>query len=331
MSYSVHWLETNAHFEVQSGETVLGAALRQQVALPHQCELGGCGTCRVKLMAGTVHYEEFPFGLTPEEEEERYALACQAQPECDLVISVEPPMLLAEPVCLDATIAGLDFLSPGVIHLELTLPADAAPVFQPGQYMDVLLEDGHHRSFSMASKPLGGAVDFHVQRIAGGEFTEQRLGRLKVGDRLAVKIPQGNFHYHEQDYRPVLMVATGTGLAPLKSMLEALMDDPDCPPVTLYWGARTEADLYLHEEILTWAGRLYEFTYVPVLSRPGSGWTGRTGYVQQAVLEDHADLSEHGLYLCGSPAMIADAKTVFAAQGASFEHVYADSFEFQIP
>ncbi|CAN5120007.1 2Fe-2S iron-sulfur cluster-binding protein [soil metagenome] len=331
MSYRVHWLETNANFEVQPGETVLGAARRHQVELPHQCELGGCGSCRVKLLQGRVAYEEMPFGLTPEEAEEGFALACQAQPECDLIISVEPPMACAEPACMEATIAGLDLLSPSVVHLRLDLPAESAPVFRPGQYMDVLLEDGQHRSFSMASRPAGDAIDFHVQRIAGGQFTEQQLGRLKIGDRLAVKMPQGNFHYHAQDYRPILMVATGTGLAPLKSMLEALMDDPDCPPVSLYWGARTQADLYLHDDILSWAARLYEFNFVPVLSQPDAGWPGRTGYVQQAVLEDHADLSEHGIYLCGSPAMIADAKTAFAGRGASFEHVYADSFEFQLP
>lgn len=331
MSYRVHWLETNAHFEVQPGETVLDAALRHQVDLPHQCQLGGCGSCRVKLVQGSVGYEELPFGLTPEEELEGFALACQAQPESDLVISVEPPMACAEAACMEATIAGLELLSPSVFHLKLTLPAGTAPVFRPGQYMDVLLEGGQHRSFSMASRPAGSDIDFHVQRIAGGQFTEQRLGALKVGDRLAVKIPQGNFHYHAQDYRPILMVATGTGLAPLKSMLEALMDDPDCPPVSLYWGARTQADLYLHDEIASWAGRLYEFSFVPVLSRPDAGWNGRVGHVQQAVLADHADLSEHGIYLCGSPAMIADAKTAFATRSASFEHVYADSFEFQLP
>jgi CDP-4-dehydro-6-deoxyglucose reductase len=329
MNYSVHWIETNAHFEVEAGETVLGAALRHQVALPHQCQLGGCSSCRVKLMQGRVAYEEFPFGLTPEEEEDGFALACQAQPQCDLVISVEPALVGAEPVRLDAVIEGLDWLSPTVINLRLNLQTESAPLYRPGQYMNVLLGDGRHRSFSMASKPLGGTVDFHVQRIPGGQFTEQRLATLKLGDRLAVEIPQGSFHYHAQDYRPIMMVATGTGLAPLKSMLEALMDDPDCPPVSLYWGLRSQADLYLQDEIERWAARLYEFTFVPVLSRPEAGWSGRTGYVQQAVLADHGDLSEHGIYLCGSPAMIADAKAAFAAHGASLEHVYADSFVFE--
>jgi CDP-4-dehydro-6-deoxyglucose reductase len=125
------------------------------------------------------------------------------------------------------------------------------------------------------------------------------------------------------------MVATGTGLAPVKAILESLMDDPDCPPVWLYWGAQTEANLYLHDEIQQWGARLYEFQYVPVLSRPADGWAGRRGYVQHAVCEDFADLSEHSVYLCGSPAMISDARRHFVAKGASIEHLYADSFTFQ--
>jgi CDP-4-dehydro-6-deoxyglucose reductase len=125
------------------------------------------------------------------------------------------------------------------------------------------------------------------------------------------------------------MAATGTGLAPIKSMLESLMDDRDCPPVSLYWGVRTEADLYLADEIRTWGERLYEFDFVPVLSRASENWRGRRGHVQDAVVQDFGDLSEHALYLCGSPAMIADARQRFLRLNASPEHVYVDGFTFQ--
>jgi CDP-4-dehydro-6-deoxyglucose reductase len=144
-----------------------------------------------------------------------------------------------------------------------------------------------------------------------------------------VEIPLGSFRLHAEDYRPVVMAATGTGLAPIKSMLESLMDDADCPPVSLYWGVRTEADLYLAHEIRGWGERLYEFNFVPVLSRPGPDWQGRRGHVQDAVAQDFGDLSEHALYLCGSPAMIADAKQRFLARSASADHVYVDGFTFQ--
>ena len=204
-------------------------------------------------------------------------------------------------------------------------------MYRPGQYINILLPDGGHRSFSMASRPHPQALDFHIRRIPEGRFTSGHAARLRPGDRLTVELPHGSFCFHAEDYRPLLMVATGTGLAPIKSILESLMDDEDCPPVSLYWGMRTEADLYLQDEIRSWPARFDDFRYVPVLSRADAGWSGRRGHVQQAVLEDFEDLSEHAIYLCGSPAMIGDAKRAFLARNASIDHLYSDSFTFQSP
>lgn len=330
MNHRVVWLETGQSFDVAAGEAVLEAALRSQIALPHECQFGGCGTCRIKLVEGAVGYEDdLPMGLSPEEADAGYALACQARPTCDLVISVEQTAACSAPTRVSATVEEVLAMGPDVTRLRLRLPDHLDLVFQPGQYMNVQLGDGRHRSFSMASKPNGNSVDFHVRRIPGGYFTGERLHTLCGGSSLEVELPLGNFRFHAEDYRPLVMVATGTGLAPIKSMLEALMGDEDCPPVSLYWGMRTQADLYLHDEIQRWAEHLYDFQYVPVLSRADSGWTGRRGYVQDAVLADLPDLSEHAIYLCGSPTMIADAKTAFAASGASLDHLYADSFVFQ--
>lgn len=330
MSYQIQVLETGACFAAEHDESLLSAALRANVALAHDCQFGGCGTCRIKVLGGTLDYEEFPLGLTPEEADAGFALACQAKPRSDMVIGtghVGTPA--SEPARHTARISGIRALSRDVTHLTLMLPAEAALRYRPGQYMNVLLEDGSGRSFSMASAAEGGQIDFHVRKIPGGHFTDRVIAGLKVGDNLEVELPLGTFRLHAEDYRPLLMVATGTGLAPLKAMLESLMDDPDCPPVSLYWGGRTSADLYFHDEIAQWAQRLYEFRYVPVLSRADERWAGRRGYVQHAVCDDYADLSEHAVYLCGSPAMIADAKRAFISQGASIEHLYADSFTFQ--
>jgi CDP-4-dehydro-6-deoxyglucose reductase len=282
------------------------------------------------VVEGTVGYEdELPMGLTEEEAEAGYALACQARPTTDLVISVERTAACSAPTRLRASVEEVCAMGPDVTRLRLRLPDDAGLVYLPGQYMNVQLEGGRHRSFSMASKPGGNSVDFHVRRIPGGVFTDRQLASLCGGSALEVELPLGNFRLHAEDYRPLVMVATGTGLAPIKSMLESLMGDEDCPPVSLYWGMRTEADLYLHDEIQGWAEHLYEFQYVPVLSRASDSWTGRRGYVQDAVLADLPDLSEHAIYLCGSPHMIADAKQAFLARGASMDHLYADSFVFQ--
>jgi CDP-4-dehydro-6-deoxyglucose reductase len=328
MSYRIRVHETGAVFDAQPGEALLAAAGRQGVRLPHECTFGGCGTCRVRLLEGRVAYEELPLALTAEEAEAGLALACQARACTDLVIGLEraedaPPAQRCEAVVRD-----MAQWTPEVLNLQLEIEADGF-LFRPGQYMNVLLDDGGHRSFSMASAPAGNQVDFHVRRIPGGRFTDRGLRGLAAGDRLAVEIPLGRFGYHAEDFRPVVMAATGTGLAPIKSMLESLMDDPDCPPVSLYWGVRTEADLYLADAIRAWGERLYEFRFVPVLSRPGAAWRGRTGHVQDAIAHDFPDLSEHAVYLCGSPAMVADAKRRALALHASPAHVYVDGFTFQ--
>ena len=329
MGYRVQVLDTSEAFEVEAGESVLEGALRAKVKLPHECTLGGCGTCRVKLSEGTVAYEQFPMALSAEEAAQGYALACQARPQSDLVISV-PRIELAEPQRQSGLITDLTPFCHDVMHMSLVLPDVDAFAYRPGQHMNLHLEDGSHRSFSMASVPSGNQVDFHVRRIPGGRFTEGHLAQLQPGDMLDVELPHGTFRYHEEDYRQLVMVATGTGLSPIKCILESLMDDPDCPPVSLYWGARTEADLYLDREIREWGSRLYEFQYIPVLSRADASWEGRRGHVQQAVLQDVGDLSEHSIYLCGSPAMISDAKKAFLENArASVDHIYVDGFNFQ--
>jgi CDP-4-dehydro-6-deoxyglucose reductase, E3 len=216
--------------------------------------------------------------------------------------------------------------SPLVTHLTVKIAEEEAPAYLPGQYMNIVLPDSGVRSFSMASAPKDGLVDFHIRRLERGRFTDERLSRLRPGDRLDVELPLGSFCFRAEDYRPLLMVATGTGLAPLKAMLEQLMDCDDCPPVSLYWGTRTAEDLYLHDAITRWSERLYEFNYVPVLSRPDAAWQGRRGYVQDAVCADLDDLSEHAIYLCGSPQMISSAKQAFLARGASAAHLYSEGF-----
>ncbi|MEN4922342.1 2Fe-2S iron-sulfur cluster-binding protein [Achromobacter spanius] len=329
MAYRVHILETEEAFDVEEGESVLEAAERSAVKLPHECTFGGCGTCRIKLASGAVRYEEFPMALTQEEADEGYALACQARPVADLCISVASSrQAFPEPRRVPATIHRIEPYSGDVIHLTLALPGQGLD-YVPGQYMNVVLPDGETRSFSMASPPAGNLVDFHVRRIPGGRYTDQWLGQARAGADVEIEAPLGVFSYHEEDWRPLIMMATGTGIAPIKAILESLLDNEDCPPVTLYWGMRTEADLYLRDVIESWAGRLYEFNFVPVLSRAGEGWQGRRGHVQQAVMEDHDDLSEHAIYLCGAPEMIRQAKSLLAARGASLDHMYADSFTFQ--
>jgi CDP-4-dehydro-6-deoxyglucose reductase len=269
--------------------------------------------------------------LTEGEHAEGYALACQARCTGDVVIEPAAKGIeFAPSFSTTATVRSVQPLTPDINRLVLQLPADVELGYRPGQYMNIVLPDGLTRSFSMASARLPDRqVDFHVRRIPGGRFTEQMIAGLEPGDPLELEIPLGTFCFHEADWRPMILAATGTGLAPIKAILESLLDNDDCPPVTLYWGMRTEADLYLKEEIESWAERLCEFVFVPVLSRAGERWPGRRGHVQDAILEDYADLSEHAVYLCGAPEMIAQAKQRLPAHGALLAYIYSDSFTFQ--
>jgi CDP-4-dehydro-6-deoxyglucose reductase len=330
MVYQIEIAGTGERFEARADESLLQAATNAGVLIPHDCQLGGCGTCRMKVVSGVHEYDEFPFGISQEEADAGFVLACQARARSDMVLAAAYAGTdVSAPARMEARVVDVSALGPDVRRLKIALPDHVDLKFNPGQYMNVLLGDGEYRSFSMASSAGLPVLDFHIKRVSGGRFTDDGLSSLKPGDALDVELPLGSFRFHAEDYRPLLMVATGTGLAPVKAILESLMDHPDCPPVWLYWGARSEADLYLHDEIQKWGARLYEFQYVPVLSRPGEGWAGRSGYVQHAVCEDFTDLSEHAVYLCGSPAMIGDARRKFLEKGASIDHMYADSFTFQ--
>jgi CDP-4-dehydro-6-deoxyglucose reductase len=331
MGHRVEILEPGAAFDAEDGETLLDAADRAGLHLPHDCRFGTCGTCRVRLAQGTVAYEDFPPGLSQEEAAAGFALACQARPRSDVVLMPERRLAPCSPPTRHrAKVLGVGALCDSVTHLRLELPPQAEGlIFRPGQYGNLFLPDGAARSFSLASAPQGRHVDFHLRRIPGGRFTQHRVSELAAGDEIEIELPLGTFCHHPEDYRPMILVATGTGIAPLKSIAESLMDEGDGPPVSLYWGMRTQDDLYLNDEVQTWASRFEDFRYVPVLSRPGAGWEGRRGYVQQAVIEDFPDLSEHAIYLCGSPGMVGQARTAFLAQGASIDHIYSDSFTFQ--
>lgn len=328
MAFRIAIAGADRAFEAVPGETVLAAATRAGVRLPHSCTLGNCGSCRVHLDEGTVGYDAPPFALSADEAAQGFALACQARPASDLVIDV-PTADVPEPSRQAALVTAVDPLAAGVTRVAVVLPELDPFVYLPGQHANLFLPDGTHRSFSMASAPSGNEADFHIRRIPGGRFTDAFLANLQPGDMLEIELPLGAFRFHAEDYRELVFAATGTGIAPIKAMLEALLDDPDCPPVSLYWGMRTAQELYLGETIAGWAGRLYEFRYVPVLSRPDASWAGRRGHVQEAVLEDFPSLAEHSVYLCGSPSMIAQAKAAFAARGASPLHLYADGFSFQ--
>ena len=314
-------------FEVGPGETILDAALRAGLALPHGCREGACGSCRLRLLAGRVRY---PAGVPPAlADAAGEVIACQAVPEGEVALAA-PEMPAEAPRRMPVRVERMERLAPDVMGLWLRPPMGAPLRHRAGQYLDVLLPGGRRRGFSIASAPGAGLIELHVRHRAGGAFTEHVFTRMRPKELLRIEAPLGAFHLREGAGRPVLMVAGGTGFAPLKAMIEHALATGLEVPVTLYWGARDRAGLYLHGLAEGWArahpGRI---RYVPVLSepRPEDAWAGRTGLVHEAVLADHADLSGFDVYVAGPPAMVRAARAAFLARGLPADRLFHDSFE----
>lgn len=332
MAYQVEVVETGVVFEVGPEEKLLEAATRQGIRIYSDCEFGGCGTCRIKVVQGAVHYEDdfLPMSLSDEEHAEGFAAACQARLNTNIKISLANHIdVLPETHAMSLEVVSVRSLCTGVRELRLRGEGLELRPYLPGQYLNIVLED-RARSFSMATASAqNNELRLFIREIAQGYFTQQLLPLFVEGQVLHVEMPLGTFYYRERDWRPMVFIATGTGIAPIRAILESLLDNEDCPPIHLYWGVRHEQDLYQRAEFDEWSERLSDFVFTPVLSQPHSEWKGRVGYVQDAVCADYEDGSEHAFYLCGAPEMIEDAKVKLKARGANSEFIYADAFTFQ--
>ena len=330
MIYKALISETGEAFEILDGETVLEAARRSSIPLSYQCEIGACATCRIKLEQGSISYEDPIDGLTEEEIENGYVLACKAYPKSDLIFHGERRLpSCSPPKKYSVKVVEISAITSDVFRLIVDLGKDSALVYRPGQYANFLVDNHSYRSFSIAGSPKSNNLEFLIKKIPGGVFTDSLLSHINAGDLLEIELPFGNFAYHDDDYMPLIFVATGTGISPVKSILDRLMVSGDCPPIRVYWGVRSECDLFLEPEIKHWTETFDDFDFIPVLSKPSDSWLGRRGYVQDRVLDDLSNLKDYAVYLCGSPTMIKEATSLFCASGASLSHLYVDAFNFQ--
>ena len=322
-------------FVVNEGENILVAALRQGVMLPYSCKNGTCGSCKGVLESGEVHYPFHPpLALEKSDFADGCALMCQAEPLEDLVIRVREIEAVRDLQIrmLPARVLEKTLLADNVVRLQLKLPASQRLQFLAGQYIDVLLSGGKRRAFSIASCPsLENEIELHIRHVDGGDFTGFVFDDLKERDILRLEGPQGNFFVrNDQPERPIIMMGGGTGFAPLKSMIENLIEQGDQRTIHLYWGARTREELYLDALPAGWAREYENIHYRSATTEPGeSGETGDfEGFVHEAVIADHADLSEFDVYMSGPPAMIETAKREFAEHGVREGRLFYDSFEF---
>jgi len=323
-------------FEVDSDETMLAAAIRAGVGLPYGCRDGACGSCKSKLLDGkVVHREHQHKALSIEEEAAGFVLTCCAKPQTDCVLEARTVPGAGEfaVLKLPSRVISIEKLATDVAVVRLQLPATQNFQFHAGQYVEFILRDGARRSYSMANAPhkLGtpAAIELHIRHMAGGKFTDHVFGTMKEKDILRMEGPFGSFFLREDSDKPIVLLASGTGFAPIKAIIERIQHLGLTRPVKLYWGCRSKADLYLHDWAQQAAATMTTLEYIPVLSepQPEDAWTGRTGFVHEAVMADLADLSGHQVYACGAPIMVESAHRDFVARcGLPDDEFYADSF-----
>lgn len=335
MAFKVTLKASGHRFEVAEGETVLDAAQRAGLALPYSCRAGVCGSCKAIVQEGHFTYPRNPpSALNAAEQAQHAALLCQAVPTSDLLLKVREVRSVEDMPRreLDVTVTARDRLAPDVVRLLLSPTPDQPRLrWLPGQYIDVLLEDGKRRAFSLARAPhLGPELEVHVRHVAGGGFTSWVFHELKVGDTLRIEGPLGTFVPREDAERPVVLMAGGTGFAPVKALIEHFLHLGTRRPLHVYWGARTAADLYLRELPEGWARDVPTLDFTPVVSDATEAARAglRNGLVHEAVLEDWPDLSGMDVYMCGPPALIDAGRRSFADAGLPEEHLYFDSFEY---
>jgi NAD(P)H-flavin reductase/ferredoxin len=319
MTFRVNLPESGLAFDCGAGESLLDAAARAGLELPYSCRSGVCGSCEGEVLAGdfvlTTRNGDGPAETGPAQ---RVKL-CRLKPRSDMAIQPREVRKLdpSAQKTVKAKVYKISKPAADIAVLKLRFPAGVRAKFKAGQYLNVLLDGGMVRSFSMANTPHeSDGVELHVRYLPNGVFAEQLFNLLKPGDVVNVRLPFGDFYLRESE-QPIVFVAGGTGFAPVKSIVEDMVRKGVKRPVRLYFGARTPQLLYMHELCERWAREIPGFVYVPVVSDAGptADWAGRTGLVHRAVLEDLPDLSGHQVYACGAPLMIEAAREAFERQG----------------
>lgn len=336
MSFNVTVQPSGRTFSVDQDEALLTAAIRHGIGLPYGCKDGACGSCKCKKLEGSVTHGTHQLkALSAEEEANGFILTCCGIAHSDVVIeSRQVTDESAFPVKkMPVRVISLVRASHDVMVVRLQLPAGDMFKYHAGQYVEFLLRDGDRRAYSMANAPhtLGDSpsVELHVRHMPGGKFTEHVFGAMKEREILRIEGPYGSFFLREDSQKPMVLLASGTGFAPIKALIEHMQFKGLTRPAVLYWGGRRPADLYMNDWVQAKAAEMPNLTYIPVISDalPEDAWRGRTGFVHKAVLEDWPDLSAHQVYACGAPIVVDSARAEYLAlAGLPEEEFFADSF-----
>lgn len=324
-------LPESLQFNAEPDESILDAALRHDITLPYSCRDGVCGACKAKIISGEFsHGQYLDTALSPVEKAQGYALLCCSQAHSDLQIESRPLTGIHQinSRVMPCRIKEMTKAAADVMIITLQLPANEVLQFHAGQYISVLQKDKTERMFSLANPPhQAHQLELHIRHIPGGRFTSHVFSDMQARDILRFKGPQGTFFLREDSTRPIILVASGTGFAPIKSIIEQALYNGNQRPIHLYWGGRRPQDLYLMELAESWQDQGINFTPVLSEAQAEDNWSGRSGLVHQAVMQDYPDLSAYEIYACGSPLMIEAASHDFSSQcKLPAEHFFADAF-----
>jgi CDP-4-dehydro-6-deoxyglucose reductase len=336
MSFTVTVQPSGRSFTATSDQAILAAGIAQGIGLPYGCKDGACGSCKCKKISGTVtHGPHQSKALSAEEEANGLVLTCCGFAHSDVVLeSRQVTTADAFPIKkMPSRVTSLAKASHDVMVVKLQLPATDVMQYHAGQYVEFMLRDGARRSYSMANAPhtlAAGApiIELHIRHMPGGKFTDHVFGAMKEKEILRIEGPYGSFYLRESAL-PMVLLASGTGFAPIKALIEHMQHAHITRPATLYWGGRRPEDLYMHDWVLAKVAEMPNLCHVPVISNATDtdAWTGRTGFVHHAVMQDHPDLSGYQVYACGAPVVIDSALADYTAQcGLPADAFFADSF-----
>ena len=337
MSFQITVEPSGRTFSADSSETLLAAGIRQGIGLPYGCKDGACGSCKCKKISGTVvHREHQAKALSAEEEAQGLILTCCSTAQSDLVLeSRQVTEAGSFPIKkMPVRVVSLEKKSHDVMSIIMQLPATDVMQFHAGQYVEFLLRDGSRRSYSMGNAPhtldpAAPKVELHIRHMPGGKFTDVVFSTMKEKDILRIEGPYGSFYLREDSQAPMILLASGTGFAPIKALIEHMQHKGITRPATLYWGGRRPSDLYMNDWVEEHVKAMPNLTYIPVVSDAlaEDAWLGRTGFVHQAVLQDHPDLSGFQVYACGAPIVVDSARADYLGKaGLPEEAFFADSF-----
>ncbi|MFC3625528.1 CDP-6-deoxy-delta-3,4-glucoseen reductase [Vogesella amnigena] len=332
MTCQVKVLPSGHSFGVEAHETILEAALRQNIGLPYGCRDGACGACKGKVVDGDVeHGGAQEKALSAADRAQGLALFCCAKPKGDITIEARELAGIGDIQIktLPCRVEQIEKIH-DVAVLKLKLPVSERLQFMAGQYIDILMKDGKKRSFSIANAPHDDAyIELHVRHQPGGSFSDYVFSAMKEKEIMRFKGPLGSFFLREDSDKPAIMLASGTGFAPIKGIIEHAIHHGITRPIVFYWGARTPADLYMAELAAKWQAEHSNITFIPVVSDalPEHNWLGRTGFVHQAVLDDFDSLAGYQVYACGAPIMVEAAHKSFINDRAlPEEEFFSDAF-----